>query len=310
MESTSPTMPITLDKRFHHSTPTHSFSIAWTALGSASNTPLIFIHGTPWSSHVWLPFARALSRKYRVYLCDNPGFGQSPAEKLESGTTGFKPESETERLDGDLARQSEAFAALFKHWGATEDWTTRPHVVAHDHGGLMSLRAHLVHECRYASLCLIDVVAIGPFGHALFQSVAENAGAFEKMPDVVFEDMLESYIRHAAYTALDSRTVEMLKAPWMREGGKAGFVRQLCQAAHRSTGEVEGRYADVGREMHIKIIWGKQDSWIPVSDAHRLGAALGAKEVVEVDGAGHLIMYDQPGQLGVELAVWLTAMGD
>lgn len=173
----------------------------------------------------------------------------------------------------------------------------------------MSLRAHLLHECRYDSLCLLDVVAIGPFGQPLFKSVAENPTAFENLPDMAFEGVLESYIRNAACNVLGSRTMEMLKEPWMQEGGKSGFVRQLCQAAHRSTEEVEGRYAEVGRNMRIKIVWGKQDNWIPVKDAHRLGAALGAEEVVEVDGAGHLIMYDQPGQLGVELAIWLATVG-
>jgi pimeloyl-ACP methyl ester carboxylesterase len=59
--------------------------------------------------------------------------------------------------------------------------------------------------------------------------------------------------------------------------------------------------------MSVKVIWGKQDNWIPVKDAHRLGEVLSAKEVVEVDGAGHLIMYDQPGQLGVELGMWLSS---
>jgi pimeloyl-ACP methyl ester carboxylesterase len=37
-----------------------------------------------------------------------------------------------------------------------------------------------------------------------------------------------------------------------------------------------------------------------------LAEALGAKEVVVVDGAGHLIMYDQPGRLGTELGMWLS----
>jgi pimeloyl-ACP methyl ester carboxylesterase len=37
-----------------------------------------------------------------------------------------------------------------------------PHVVAHDYGGAVSLRAHLVHGARYASLALVDVVALRP----------------------------------------------------------------------------------------------------------------------------------------------------
>lgn len=299
-------MPSTeLTQTFEFQNATHNYTIKWTCLGPEDAPPLVFIHGTPWSSRVWEPFAVALSRQFRVYLFDNPGFGESPIEKTLPGTTpSFS--SRTSELDADLARQSEAFAALFKKWQA--DWgdRRRAHVVAHDHAGLMSLRAHLLHGCQYASLCLIDVVAIGPFGQALFKSVAEDPGHFESLPGMAFEGILESYIRNAAFTELPKATMEMLKAPWLREGGNRGFVRQLCQADARNTDAVEGRYAEVGSRVPVKIIWGAEDAWIPAETASRLGEALGAKEVVVVEGAGHLIMYDQPAQLGVELGRWLA----
>lgn len=291
---------------YNYKTLTHSYSIAWISLGSVSNPPLIFIHGTPWSSRVWSPFALALSRQYHVYLFDNPGFGESPTEEALPDQP-FEPKNEVSRLDADLARQSEVYAALFKFWEPS--WKeAKPHVVAHDHAGLMSLRAHLLHDCQYASLCLIDVVAIGPFGQPLFQATAENPEHFQRLPDMAFEGILESYIRNAAFTELPKSTMEMLKAPWLREGGKEGFVRQLCQANSRSTEEVEGRYGEIGKKMPVKIIWGKQDNWIGVETAARLGKALSAREVVEIEGAGHLIMYDQPGQLGVELGSWLGSV--
>lgn len=298
-----------LDNVFSCETSTHKFSISWTALGPRSGHPLIFIHGTPWSSRVWTPYALALSRHYRVYLFDNPGFGESPLEHpLPDKTVVW--DGEVERLDSDLARQSEAFAALLRYWQEIEVWQTSPHIVAHDHGGLMSLRTILFHHCQYASLCLIDVVAIGPFGKPLFKSVVRDPHAFENLPNIAFEGILESYIRNAAHFELEKKTMEMLKAPWMEKGGKRGFVRQLCQAAHRTTDGTEEWYAEIGKRVAIKIIWGKQDNWIPVDDAHRLSAALGAKEVVEIDGAGHLLMYDQPGQLGVEIAMWLASFRD
>ena len=94
----------------------------------------------------------------------------------------------------------------------------------------------------------------------------------------------------------------------MKEGGKAGFIRQLCQANSRSTEAVEKRYGEVGQQIPVKIIWGAQDNWIPVEVATRLGKALNAKEIVHVKEAGHLIMYDQPAQLGLELGEWLKSV--
>jgi pimeloyl-ACP methyl ester carboxylesterase len=298
---------IELTESFHHRTSTHTFTIAWRALGSPTSPPLIFIHGTPWSSQVWTPYALALSHKYHVYVFDNPGFGASPLEVPIPGE--FQPKDKVEELDADLARQSSVFAALSKHWEESEEqgWKgRRPHVIAHDHAGLMSLRAYLLHGCRYASLCLVDVVAIGPFGQSLFDVVKHKPSYFLQLPDMAFEGILESYIRQAASSELGTETMEMLKAPWLKPGGKEGFVRQLCQAGYRSTDEVEGRYGEVGAGVPVKVIWGKEDRWIGVETAARLGEKIGAKEVVVVEGAGHLVMYDQGAQLGVELGVWLS----
>jgi pimeloyl-ACP methyl ester carboxylesterase len=294
-----------LTDTFTYQNATHTYTIRWGSLGSPASPPLIFIHGTPWSSRVWIPYALALSQKFHVYLFDNPGFGDSPLEREISGNPPFKPADKVTELDADLSRQSEVYAALFKMW--EKSWEGRkPHVVAHDHAGLMSLRANLLHGCRYASLCLIDVVAIGPFGQSLFDVVKGDPGYFLKIPDMAFEGILESYIRNAAFSGLSTETMEMLKEPWRRDGGKEGFVRQLCQAGFRNTDAVEGRYAEVGKEMPVKIIWGAQDKWIGVDTASRLGDALGAKEVAVIEDAGHLVMYDQGAQLGVELGVWLS----
>lgn len=303
MPSTTSETSTALYQNFHYENATHSYDIKWRSLGSEKSPPVVFIHGTPWSSRTWVPFALALSRRFHVYLSDNTGFGESPLERALDGTQ-FEPGNEVERLDSDLARQSEVFAALYKSW--EKDWGgEKAHIIAHDHAGLMSLRAYLLHDCCYASLCLIDVVAIGPFGQPLFKTVAEHPQYFQELPDMAFEGILESYIRNAAFQELSKNTLQALKAPWMKEGGKAGFIRQLCQANARSTEAVEGRYGEVGDSIPIKIIWGAQDKWIPFETAARLGKVLHAKEIVQIEEAGHLLMYDQPAQLGVELGTWL-----
>lgn len=297
--------PTSLTQSFEYQTSTHGFNIKWGSLGDPKSPPVVFIHGTPWSSRVWVPFALSLSRNFHVYLFDNPGFGESPLERVLPGAE--TSSDDVVRLDSDLARQSEVYAALFKSW--QKDWgNQKAHVIAHDHAGLMSLRGYLLHDLPYASLCLINVVAIGPFGQALFKAVAENPVYFEQLPDMAFEGILESYIRGAAFYELPKETMQLLKQPWLREGGKKGFIRQLCQANSRNTDAVEGQYAEVGPKLPIKIIWGADDKWIPVESAERLGKALQAKEVVLIENAGHLVLYDQAGRLGVELGIWLASV--
>lgn len=94
----------------------------------------------------------------------------------------------------------------------------------------------------------------------------------------------------------------------LAERRREGFIRQLCQANSRNTDAVEGKYGEVGQSIPVKIIWGTQDNWIPVGTAWRLGKALHAREVIVIERAGHLIMFDQPAELGVELGRWLSAV--
>ncbi|MCJ1237480.1 hypothetical protein MMC14_005466 [Varicellaria rhodocarpa] len=306
MNLSSSLSTIELTQTFHHSTTVYDYHIRWTSLGNATSPPLIFVHGTPWSSRVWQVYAQSFAQYFHVYLFDNPGFGESPLGQPIAGKEDTI--SKGVALDGDLAQQSEVFAALYRTWA--QDWQeSKAHVVAHDHGGLMSLRAHLLHGCEYRSLCLIDVVALGPFGQPLFKLIAENEGVFTSLTGPVFEGVVEAYIRDAAHKELSKETMEMLKRPWLAsKEGKKSFVRQMVQANSRSTEDVEGRYYEVGKKMPVRVIWGEEDKWIPVETAERLREKLDARDVVVIEGAGHLVMYDQEGRLGVELGWWLGSV--
>lgn len=304
MSSLASSLTIKLDQTFHHSTAYFDFHIHWTALGDATLPPVVFVHGTPWSSRVWSAYAQSLAHHFRVYLFDNPGFGESPLGTPISGKEDTI--SAAIALDGSLAQQTEVFAALYHHW--ERDWRgSKANVIAHDHAGLMTLRAHLQHDCEYQSLCLIDVVALGPWGKPLFKTVAENEGVFTALTGPVFEGVVESYIRDAAHKELDRETMEMLKRPWtMNEEGRKGFVRQMVQANSRYSADVEERYHEVGKKMPVRVIWGNNDKWLPVENGRNLSKKLNAKDMVVIEGAGHLIMYDQPARLGVELGWWLA----
>ena len=207
-------------------------------------------------------------------------------------------------LDASLVLRAEASAALFKHW----QLSSPPHVVAHDNGGLVSLRLLLEHGISFASLCLIDVVVTGPSGLPFFKLVAENEAVFKAIPPHLAEGFVRAYVKSAAYKPLPTEVQDMLSAPWL-EGGVQGterFLREMVQAHHRETGVIEKEYARVGGLTPTKIIWGKEDAWIPVDTAQRLMEALNAEDVVIIEEAGHLVQYDQPARLALEVGLWLS----
>ena len=124
---------------------------------------------------------------------------------------------------------------------------------------------------------------------------------------------MESYIRGAAHRPLSVETMAMLKQPYLTsKGGMQGtrvFVREMQQADQRDAEDVVGRYGELKERMRgrVKVIWGREDEWLPVERGEELAEMLGAGMAV-VEEAGHLVHYDQPGALGVELGLWLGRM--
>lgn len=256
--------------------------MAWDRIGSGP--AVVMCHGTPWSSALWAEYAKALSTEFTVFLWDMPGYGQS---------------SKTPGHAVDLGTQAELFAGLLDHWGLD-----RPHVIAHDYGGAVSLRAHLLHQARYASLALVDVVALRPWGSEFFRLVAAHHDIFAGQPPAVHRGALEAYIGTASHRGLTAEQRDILTAPWLSADGQPAFYRQIAEADERFTDEIQDRYGEI--DLPVLIVWGAEDTWIPVDRAERLAAAIPGARLEIIDGAGHLIHYDAPVELAVALHRWLA----
>ncbi len=55
----------------------------------------------------------------------------------------------------------------------------------------------------------------------------------------------------------------------------------------------------------VRIVWGSEDTWIPVERAHRLQELIPDSTLAVVPSSSHLMHYDQPVALMHELADWL-----
>ena len=224
----------------------------------------------------------ALSSKRSLYVWDMLGYGQS------------------DKPDGDvsLGTQGELFAALVDHWGLET-----PDVVAHDYGGAVALRAHLLHGVDVRSLALIDVVALRPWGSPFFRLVADHAEAFSALPPNLHEALIREYISGASGPGLRPEVLDALVEPWLGEG-QAAFYRQAAQADERFTDEVEPLYGDI--RVPTLIVWGTDDQWLPADHAQRLAEAIPNSTLEFIERAGHLIQEDCPAELTRTINRWLT----
>ncbi len=255
--------------------------VHWQRLGSGPD--LVFCHGTPWSSELWRPCAEALAPYFTVHLWDMPGYGQSSK----------RPEH---RVSLDV--QGELFADLLVHWELPS-----PHVVAHDYGGAVALRAHLLHGAQVASLALVDVVALAPWGSDFFRLVRDHPDVFGALPSAVHEGALRAYIAGASHRGVAPGTMDRLVTPWVDAQGQAAFYRQIAQADEVYTDEIEQRLGEL--DLPVLVVWGREDTWIPVDRAGRLADLIPGAQLRLVDGAGHLIQLDQPAALATTLTRWL-----
>lgn len=105
---------------------------------AGSGPPLVFCHGTPWSSIVWQPFAAALSAEFTVYLWDMPGYGLSSKDSEHPVDLAVQGELLTDEEQAAFYRQiaqaDEALTAEFEPllgdvaaptriiWGTDDTW--------------------------------------------------------------------------------------------------------------------------------------------------------------------------------------------
>ncbi|AEN12509.1 MULTISPECIES: alpha/beta fold hydrolase [unclassified Streptomyces] len=268
-----------LDRTFDSS----SGEVRWAVLGPADAPPVVLVHGTPFSSYVWRGIARALAQDHRVHVWDLPGYGVS---------------ARYEGQDVSLGAQGRVLTELLGHWELPE-----PAVVAHDFGGCVALRAHLLHGARYRRLALVDPVALAPWGSPAYRLLGGRSDAFGALPAALHRALVKEYVSSASHPGLRPDVLDRLVDPWCTPAGQPAFYRQIAQNDQRFTDEIQGRYGEL--DLPVLICWGTEDTWIPVARAHELAALVPDAELRLIDGAGHLVQEDAPAELTAALTRFL-----
>lgn len=237
--------------------------------------PLVLAHGWPWSSYAWHRVIPALAEHFRVHWYDMPGYGRSE----------MHPDRPT-----SLDVQGEVFAWMLRHFALE-----RPAVVAHDFGGAVTLRAHLLHGCDVDRLVLMNVVAIRPWGSAFFDHVGRHVDAFVGLPPHIHAAVARAYIEGALISDIDPADLAALVGPWLTEAGRVSFYRQFAQADERYTAEIEPLFGAV--RCPTRILWGADDPWIPLERGRSLHDRMPGADFVSMPGVGHLPQLEAPEQV-------------
>lgn len=251
---------------------------------SGEGPPMVLVHGTPWSSFNLRHLIQRLSSEHTVYYYDLLGYGQSSKDEG----------------DVSLGVQNQVLDCLLDHWELDD-----PIIVGHDFGGATALRAHILNGRRFKKIVLIDPVAVSPWGSPFFRHVRAHQTAFTGLPDHIHDAVVRSYVQTAAFKPFDETTLEGIVLPWTGEDGKAAFYRQMAQADSRYTDEVQALYHTVAAPT--LILWGREDSWIPLERGETLHDMIPGSTLRIIDDAGHLVIEEKPDELVNEIRDFIQA---
>ncbi|RXS65314.1 alpha/beta hydrolase [Streptomyces sp. TM32] len=263
--------------------------VRWAVLGAgrAQAPAVVLLHGTPFSSYVWRGVARVLAARHRVFVWDMPGYG---ASQQRAGQ------------DVSLGAQARVFGELLEHWELAGN-RSRPAVVAHDFGGCVALRAHLLHGARYERLVLVDPVALAPWGSPAYRLLGAHREVFGQLPPELHRALVREYVSSASHVGLPPPVLDRLVEPWCTDEGQPAFYRQIGQNDQRFTDEIQGRYGEIA--LPTLICWGARDTWIPPAKGRELAARIPGSRLRLIEGAGHLVQEDAPAELTATLGEFL-----
>jgi pimeloyl-ACP methyl ester carboxylesterase len=247
--------------------------------------PLLLIHGTPTRSFIWRDLALRLADRFSVYAFDLLGFGQS------------------ERKDGlDVPIQNKA--RLLAELVEILDLDA-PSVAAHDIGGAIALRAHLIEGVTFGCIALIDAVVLRPWITPTTTHVREHLDVYETMPTGTFEAIIASHLRTATHHPMPERILSTYLDQWKGEQGQKLYLQKDAQLDQNDTAEFESLLPSIS--VPVRIVWGENDAWLPPTRARRLHELIPTSDLVLLPDTGHFAMEDSPQQVAATLFDFFTA---
>lgn len=247
--------------------------VAWDVYGAGS--PVVLVHGFPARAYIWRHVIPGLiGAGHRVFVYDQLGFGSS--ERCEGQELYF---------DG----QARVLHALLRSWELDA-----PTVVAHDMGAGVAVVAATQCPGRIGRLVLASAAICPPAVTAGTLHMQRHLPAYATMPAATWAPLIRSKIATATHLPMDPIVLAAYAEPWLGDEGQAAYLRFVSQIDESL---VEQTFSSLRHlDLPVTIIWGEEDTWLPVEQAELIASQLPKPaEVLTVPAAGHFLPEDAPG---------------
>jgi pimeloyl-ACP methyl ester carboxylesterase len=253
-----------------HNEEIDGLSIFWrSAEPPAGTAPVLYVHGVPTSSHIWLPF---LERGGGIAL-DLPGFGRSAKPAYISYAFDW--------FDGFIER-------FLDHLGVGS-----LRLVVQDWGGVALQFAQRFPE-RIERLVVIDTVPLLP-GYRWHRTariwrtpVLGELAMGATTPRVMRLSLREAFV--APGPVPEDFVAPIIAA--FDQGTQRAILRLYRSADPPLLAAAGERLGTIGAPA--LVVWGERDPYVPVRFADAYAAALGDAQLLRLPDAGHWCWLDRP----------------
>ncbi|MFO1160065.1 MAG: alpha/beta hydrolase [Reyranellaceae bacterium] len=251
--------------------------------GKRDGIPVVLIHGSMGSLHMWEGWVRELGQKARLISVDLPGHGLTGAWPREEYTI-------------------DAYADFIEVLVDTLD-LDRFVLVGHSMGGAVAWTFAATRPDRVSQLVLVDAAGYPRTGEAPLptrlarMAVIGDIGIYFKPERLVRRSLTEVYADPAMVTPERvTRYAELQRFPGNRE---ATVLRARTQEPLDPTPL---------KRMTVPtlLLWGGKDRWVPLADAYRFQGDIKGSKLVVFDTLGHNPMEEDPVGTAAAVAQFLA----
>jgi pimeloyl-ACP methyl ester carboxylesterase len=226
------------------------------------------IHGAGFDSSTWALHSRWFAHHgYSVLAPDLPGHGRSSGKPLPT-----------------IAEMADWIAALIEAAGAS-----KAKLIGHSMGSLIALETAARHPEKVSALCLVGTAATMTVGPDLLEAAEAN--------DPVAIDMVSIW-------GLGFRAElggSLAPGLWMHQGAQRVLQRARPGVLYNDLNACNSYQNALAAAAQIKVpvtfILGERDMMTPAKAGKTLAAATPNARTVVLQGAGHMMMAEQPDEL-------------
>jgi pimeloyl-ACP methyl ester carboxylesterase len=276
--------------RHLHRVTVDGAEINYVDIGSGPAEPVVFVHGLGGQWQNWLENIPRAAQERRVIALDLPGFGLSPMPSQEI----------------TIPRYARWVDALCEQLGLGQ-----VELVGNSMGGYISAEVAIQFPARVDRLLLVSAAGItsADLAQRPILTLGRIATAVATWGTARHRQIASRPVSRHLSLALVARHPSLLKADLTYEAFFKGTGKPAFEDALRANLDYDFRDRLPEIRRPTLIVWGEQDSIIPVRDAHEFERLIPDSRKVVMKETGHIAMAERPATFNDLMMDFLAETG-